>query len=49
MHLPPRDRSSNLRLKKTLSEADQDRFTDEAYDFMAKFFEGSLGELTIRY
>jgi hypothetical protein len=38
-------RSSNLRLKKTFTEADRDRFLTEAYDFIARFFEGSLAEL----
>jgi hypothetical protein len=41
-------RSSNLRLKKSFTEADRDRFCDQAFDFMAKFFEGSLSELRER-
>lgn len=41
-------RSSNLRLRQQFSEADQDRFLDEAFEFMAKFFEGSLAELQAR-
>lgn len=41
----PGPRSSNLRLKKTFTEADRDRFLDEAFAFMANFFEGSLSEL----
>ncbi|KUL96507.1 hypothetical protein DK26_06890 [Bosea sp. WAO] len=41
-------RSSNLRISKTFTEADQDHFLDEAFDFMAKFFEGSLSELKAR-
>ena len=41
-------RSSNLRLKKEFSEADQDRFLDEAFEYMARFFEGSLNELEQR-
>ncbi len=44
-HLP---RSSNLRVKKTFTEADRDRFMDEAFEFIASFFEGSLGELEKR-
>ena len=41
-------RSSNLRLKKDFTEADRDRFMDEAFDFMARFFEASLNELAQR-
>lgn len=41
-------RSSNLRINKTFTDADRDRFLNEAFDFMAKFFEGSLSELKMR-
>ena len=41
-------RSSNLRISKTFTDADHDRFLDEAFGFMAKFFEGSLTELKAR-
>lgn len=41
-------RSSNLRLAKSFTQADQDRFLDEAFEFMARFFEGSLAELQAR-
>ncbi|GJE81019.1 toll/interleukin-1 receptor domain-containing protein [Methylorubrum thiocyanatum] len=41
-------RSSNLRLKKTFSEADRDRFLTDAFEFIARFFEGSLTELQAR-
>jgi len=41
-------RSSNLRLKKSFTEADKDRFLDEAFEFMARFFESSLAELASR-
>jgi hypothetical protein len=44
----PGPRSSNLRISKTFTDADRDRFLDEAFDFMAKFFEGSLSELKVR-
>ncbi|WP_376987275.1 toll/interleukin-1 receptor domain-containing protein [Bosea sp. R86505] len=44
----PGPRSSNLRISKTFTDADQDRFLDEAFGFMAKFFEGSLSELKAR-
>jgi hypothetical protein len=41
-------RSSNLRLKKTFTDADKDRFLDDAFEFMARYFENSLGELAKR-
>lgn len=41
-------RSSNLRVKKEFTDADKDRHLDEAFDFMARFFEGSLAELERR-
>lgn len=41
-------RSSNLRLRRDFTEADRDRFLEDAYEFVARFFEGSLGELQER-
>ena len=41
-------RSSNLRVRKTFTEADKDHFLDDAFEFMAKFFENSLEELKNR-
>ena len=41
--IPPR--SSNLRLRKQFIDADKDRFLDESFEFIARFFEGSLEEL----
>lgn len=41
-------RSSNLRIKKTFTDRDKDKFLEDAFDYMAKFFEGSLGELAQR-
>lgn len=38
-------RSSNLRLAKTFSQRDKDRFRADTFDFMARFFENSLDEL----
>lgn len=38
-------RSSNLRLRKTFTDADRDGFLDETFAFMARFFENSLDEL----
>lgn len=41
-------RSSNLRLGKTFSDLDKDRFKHQAFAFMMKFFENSLSELETR-
>ncbi len=45
----PASRSSNLRIKKEFSDADRDQFLYEAFNFMKRFFETSLGELSVRY
>lgn len=37
-----RPRSGNLRLKKEYSEKDQDDFLRETFDFISRFFEGSI-------
>ena len=41
-------RSSNLRVAKAFSERDRDEFIHEAFEYMAKYFEGSLEELQKR-
>lgn len=41
-------RSSNLRIRKEFTEADKDRFLDDAFSFMCNFFENSLAELAQR-
>lgn len=41
-------RSSNLRLKKEFTEKDRDEFLRAAFDYVCKFFEGSLTELSQR-
>jgi hypothetical protein len=41
-------RSSNLRLAKQFTHAEKDAFRDEAFEYLAKFFEGSLTELQTR-
>jgi hypothetical protein len=38
-------RSSNLRIKKEFTEHDRDTFLEEAYEYVARFFKGSLAEL----
>lgn len=42
-------RSSNLRIRKEFSDADRDGFLDDAFEYMARFFEGSLEELEKRH
>ena len=44
----PHPRSSNLRIMKEFSDADKDSFLEEAYNFIARFFENSLQELKSR-
>lgn len=41
-------RSSNLRIRKQFSERDRDRFRDETFQYMGRFFEESLRELEFR-
>jgi hypothetical protein len=41
-------RSSNLRMRRTFTDRDRDRFLDDAFEFMARFFENSLNELEAR-
>lgn len=45
---PAAPRSSNLSIRKSFTEADRDRFQDEGFDFMVRFFETSLDELRAR-
>ncbi|CAJ3963452.1 toll/interleukin-1 receptor domain-containing protein [Burkholderia pseudomallei] len=42
-------RSSNLRVKQEFSDLDRDTFASETFDFIARFFEGSLQELEKRH
>lgn len=41
-------RSSNLRVAKHFTDRDKDTFKQDTFDFMARFFEGSLEELANR-
>lgn len=41
-------RSSNLRLKKEFTELDLDNFLRETFEFIERYFQGSLAELEIR-
>lgn len=38
-----------MRLRKTFTEADKDNFLHDAFDYIAKFFEGSLQDLQERH
>jgi hypothetical protein len=44
----PPIRSSNLRVKKKFADIDKDRFLNDAFEYIAKYFEGSLSELRAR-
>lgn len=46
--VPEHLRSSNLRLKKKFTEQDRDTFLEGTFEYIAKFFEGSLAELQAR-
>ena len=41
-------RSSNLRIKKEFTDLDRDRFRQEGFEFIARFFENSMQELVAR-
>jgi hypothetical protein len=41
-------RSSNLRISKTFTDRERDKFLTEAFEYIANFFEGSLSELKRR-
>jgi TIR domain-containing protein len=46
---PDRPRSSNMRLKESFAEVDRDRYLDDAFAYLANFFESSLDELRKRH
>ncbi len=41
-------RSSNLRIKRKFDDHEKDEFLENSYEYMARYFEGSLQELTDR-
>lgn len=41
-------RSSNLRLAKSFTQRDKDRFRDDTFEYVARYFENSLSELQAR-
>jgi hypothetical protein len=46
--LQPGPRSGNLMIKQEFSDFDKDQFRAKAFEYIARFFEGSLGELAKR-
>jgi len=43
-----RDRSSNLRIKRKFDDHERDEFLENSYEYIARYFEGSLQELSER-
>ena len=46
--MPQEDRSSNLRIKQKFDDHERDEFLENSYEYMARYFEGSLQELSVR-
>lgn len=46
---PVLPRSSNMRLRKEFTHLERDRFLRDAFEFIARFFEGSITELQTRH
>jgi hypothetical protein len=46
--MPAAERSSNLRVKRTFNDHERDDFLENAYEYIARYFEGSLNELQKR-
>ena len=42
------DRSSNLRIKRKFDDHERDEFLEDSYEYIARYFEGSLQELSNR-
>ncbi|MBT4482820.1 MAG: toll/interleukin-1 receptor domain-containing protein [Candidatus Latescibacteria bacterium] len=42
------DRSSNLRIKRKFDDHERDKFLEDSYEYIARYFEGSLQELPAR-
>lgn len=45
---PQRARSSNLRIKRKFDDHERDEFLEDSYEYIARYFEGSLQELSER-
>ena len=46
--MPQGDRSSNLRIKRKFDDHERDEFLEDSYEYMARYFDGSLQELSVR-
>lgn len=46
--LPQGDRSSNLRIKRKFDDHERDQFLEDSYEYIARYFDGSLQELSER-
>ena len=46
--VPQGDRSSNLRIKRKFDNHERDEFLEDSYEYMARYFDGSLQELAAR-
>jgi len=46
--VPQGERSSNLRIKRKFDDHERDEFLEDSYEYMARYFEGSLRELSLR-
>jgi len=44
----PVSRSSNLRIKRTYDDHEKDQFLEDSYEYIVRYFDGSLGELQAR-
>lgn len=42
------DRSSNLRIKRKFDDHERDEFIENSYEYIARYFEGSLEEISLR-
>lgn len=47
-NVPKGDRSSNLRIKRKFDDHEHDEFLENSYEYMARYFEGSLQEISAR-
>lgn len=47
-YVPVGDRSSNLRIKRKFDDHEKDEFLEDSYEYIARYFEGSLQELSTR-
>ena len=43
--IAPVPRSSNLRIKRTYDDHEKDQFLEDSYEYIARYFDGSLEEL----